>query len=115
MVVTKAHSFECHKSALLTLINGLVPPSACDVINFLQQDIDRTAANVACEHMCHKRALFRSLITNLIPNSRRDVTTLNASWRAGRGAAGDTSHNMANTRTWRSQKLIVLLVTKAQS
>lgn len=77
MAVTKAHSFACHKSAVLTLINGLVPPSACDVINFLQQDIDRTAANVACEHMCHKRALFRSLIPNLIPNSKKKIENFN--------------------------------------
>ena len=44
MAVTKAHSFACHKSAVLTLINGLVPPSICDVINFLQRDVDRPAA-----------------------------------------------------------------------
>ena len=36
--LTQEH-FACHKSAVLTLINGLVPPSICDVINFLQRDM----------------------------------------------------------------------------
>ena len=68
MVVTKAHSFTCHKSAVLTLINGLVPPSICDVIDFLQRDVDQPAAccyntynrvhsNPTQEHICKAKTM----------------------------------------------------------